>query len=290
MKDGKKQIYAQAFAIYGLSEYYRITGDESCLDKAIELFRLIEKYSFDNRRGGYFEAFSMEWGKIDDLRLSDRDANEKKTMNTHLHVLEAYTNLYRIWKDEFLKKQLHNLIKNFTTKIVNRETYNLNMFFDEDWNDKSVVVSYGHNIESSWLINEAATVLGDSLISEKIKNVCLKIVEASKQGLRPDGSMVYEKIFLDGHIDTDRHWWVQSEAVVGFLNAFLVTGTTEYLNISLASWKFIRENLIDVRNGEWYWSVNNNLQPNLKEDKAGFWKCPYHNSRMCLEIIERNVV
>jgi mannobiose 2-epimerase len=167
------------------------------------------------------------------------------------------------------------------------ETYNLSMFFDENWNDKTDVVSYGHNIESSWLICEAATVLGDNKISENIKNKCIKIVEASKQGLRPDGSMVYEKAFQDGHIDTDRHWWVQSEAVLGFLNAFNVTGTTEYLNISLASWKFIRENLIDSRNGEWYWSVNNNLQPNLIEDKAGFWKCPYHNSRMCLEIIER---
>jgi mannobiose 2-epimerase len=289
MKDGKKQIYAQAFAIYSLSEYYRITGDQICLDKAIELFTLIEKYSFDKRRGGYFEAFSREWETIDDLRLSARDANEKKTMNTHLHVLEAYTNLYRIWKDEFLRKQLHNLIENFTTKIVNRKTNNLNMFFDEDWKDKSYVVSYGHNIESSWLIFEASTVLGDNSITEKIKSVCIKIVEASKQGIRPDGSMVYEKTFLDGHIDTERHWWVQSEAVVGFLNAFFMTGTTEYLNISLASWKFISENLIDASNGEWYWSVNNNMQPNLKEDKAGFWKCPYHNSRMCLEIIERNV-
>jgi mannobiose 2-epimerase len=290
MKDGKKQIYAQAFAIYGLSEYYRSTGDQACLDKAIELFRLIEKYSFDKRRGGYFEAFSSEWGKIDDLRLSARDANEKKTMNTHLHVLEAYTNLYRIWKDEFLKKQLCNLINIFTTKIVNRETHNLNMFLDEDWDDKSYAVSYGHNIESSWLINEAANVLEDNVISEKIKNTCIKIVEASKQGLRPDGSMVYEKTILDGHIDTDRHWWVQAEAVVGFLNAFIMSGTTEYLNISLASWKFIRENLIDTRNGEWYWSVNNNLQPNLNEDKAGFWKCPYHNSRMCLEVIERKLM
>lgn len=287
MKDGKKQIYAQAFAIYGLTEYYRITEDKICLDKAIELFKLIEKFSFDNRRGGYFEAFSREWGPLKDLRLSPRDANEKKTMNTHLHVLEAYTNLYRIWKDDFLKDQLRKLIEIFTKKIINRETYNLSMFFDENWNDKTDVVSYGHNIESSWLICEAATVLGDNKISENIKNKCIKIVEASKQGLRPDGSMVYEKAFQDGHIDTDRHWWVQSEAVLGFLNAFNVTGTTEYLNISLASWKFIRENLIDSRNGEWYWSVNNNLQPNLIEDKAGFWKCPYHNSRMCLEIIER---
>jgi cellobiose epimerase len=289
MKDGKKQIYAQSFAIYGLTEYYRATSDEVCLDKAIELFGLIEKFSYDKRLGGYFEAFSRDWGTIGDLRLSNKDANEKKTMNTHLHVLEAYTNLYRVWKDKFLKKQLQNLIANFTEIIVNGTTFNLNMFFDEDWNDKTDVVSYGHNIEASWLIHEAAQVLEDDKIAESVKVLCLKIAEASKKGLRPDGSMIYERFFESGHIDTDRHWWVQAEAVVGFLNAYILSGEKEYLEMSLASWKFINEHLVDRSNGEWYWSVNDRLEPNLKEDKAGFWKCPYHNSRMCLEIIERQL-
>ena len=196
MKDGKKQIYSQAFAIYGLSEYYRITNDKICLEKAIDLFRLIEKYSYDPRLDGYFEAFSREWGNLDDLRLSAKDANEKKTMNTHLHILEAYTNLYRVWKDDFLKKQLNNLIGVFVEKIVNSQTYNLNMFFDEDWNDKTDLVSYGHNIESSWLICEAALVLGDETIIGKVKEICLRIAEASKAGIMPDGGMIYE-FFLD---------------------------------------------------------------------------------------------
>jgi cellobiose epimerase len=287
MKDGKKQIYAQAFAIYGLTEYFRITDDRSCLDKAIELFNLIEKFSFDRSLNGYFEAFSREWGNIDDLRLSSKDANEKKTMNTHLHILEAYTNLYRVWKDEFLKKQLKNLIMIFLDKIVNNRTYNLNMFFDEEWNDKTDLVSYGHNIESSWLIYEAAHVLGDKTITAKAKTICLKIAEASKEGIMPDGGMIYEKFFKTGHVDSDRHWWVQAESVIGFLNAWNLSENKEFLKISQASWNFISDHLVDRQKGEWYWSVDNNLKPNLKDDKAGFWKCPYHNSRMCLEIIER---
>jgi cellobiose epimerase len=287
MKDGKKQIYAQAFAIYGLTEYYRVTKDKTILNNAIELFHLIEKFSYDQKLGGYFEAFSREWGQLDDLRLSTKDANEKKTMNTHLHVLEAYTNLFRVWKDDLLEKQLRNLISNFTDKIVNSQTYNLNMFFDEEWNDKTDLLSYGHNIESSWLIYEAALVLGDDLVIEKAKNMCLKIADSSKEGVMPDGSMIYEKFFKSGRKDTDRHWWVQAETVVGFLNAYYLSGQKDYLDHSLAAWRFIKDNIIDRQNGEWYWSVNENLLPNLKEDKAGFWKCPYHNSRMCLEIIER---
>jgi len=287
MKDGKKQIYAQAFAMYGLTEYYRITNDNNCLTLAIDLFSLIEKYSYDAKLEGYFEAFSREWGALDDLRLSSKDANEKKTMNTHLHVLEAYTNLYRIWKDDLLKKQLYKLIGVFTDRIVNSETFNLNMFFDEEWNDKTDLISYGHNIESSWLIYEAALALGDDTVISKVKKICIGIAEAAKDGIMADGSMIYENFFKSGHIDYDRHWWVQAETVVGYLNAYTLSGNEEYLGLSLAAWKFISDHIIDRQNGEWYWSVDKNLQPNLKEDKAGFWKCPYHDSRMCLEIIER---
>jgi mannobiose 2-epimerase len=287
VKDGKKQIYAQAFAIYGLTEYYRITNDKTCFEKAIELFRLIEKYSYDINLDGYFEAFSREWGVADDLRLSAKDANEKKTMNTHLHVLEAYTNLFRVWKDDLLKKQLYRLIAVFTDKIVNNLTFNLNMFFDEEWNDKTDLVSYGHNIESSWLIYEAAMVLGDEDVIGKVKKICLMITDASKKGIMTDGSMIYEYFFNSGHIDSDRHWWVQAESVLGFLNAYALSGQKEYLELSLAAWKFISSNLVDRQNGEWFWSVDKNMKPNLKEDKAGFWKCPYHDSRMCLEIIEK---
>ncbi len=286
VKDGKKQIYAQAFAIYALTEYYRVTDDEICLKKAIELFRLIEQFSYDKELDGYYEAFSMEWGSLDDLRLSEKDANEKKTMNTHLHILEAYTNLYRVWKDNFLKQQLNKLIIVFIEKIVNSKTFYLNLFFDEAWNDKTDLVSYGHNIEASWLLYEAALVLGDEAVVSGVKPVCLRIAEASKDGLMADGSMIYEKTLNSEHLDEERHWWVQAESVIGFMYAFRLSGNEEFLNISLASWRFISEHLIDRQEGEWYWSVDKNLEPNLKDDKAGFWKCPYHNARMCLEIME----
>lgn len=287
MVDGKKQIYALAFTIYGLTEYYRVTGYEESLKQAVALYELIEKCSYDPTMEGYFEAYSREWSVLGDLRLSDKDANEKKTMNTHLHVLEAYTNLYRVWKDAGLKRQLEKLLIVFIDKIVNAQTFNLNMFLDENWNDKTELVSYGHNIEASWLLYEAATVLGSKDLVNKVKDISIKIADVTYEGLRSDGSMVYERFFTNGHVDTDRHWWPQAETVVGYVNAYELTGNEDYLNKALAAWKFISEHLIDGNGGEWYWSVNENLQPNTKDDKAGFWKCPYHNGRMCLEIMER---
>jgi len=283
--DTKKQIYSQAFFIYAFAEHYRASGDESSLQTAIELFRIIEKYSFDPELNGYFEAYSRDWVLLEDLRLSEKDENEKKTMNTHLHILEAYTNLYRVWKDNELKKQLRNLILIFTEKIVNQKTFHLDLFFDENWTTKSTIVSYGHDIEASWLIDEAARVLGDQQLLAQVQQICIQITEASCDGLQPDGSMVYETD--KGHLETDRHWWVQSEAVVGFLNAYELTENQEWLDKALNCWKYISENLIDRAGGEWFWSISYEGIANTNEDKAGFWKCPYHNSRMCLEVMAR---
>jgi mannobiose 2-epimerase len=283
--DTKKQIYSQAFFIYAFSEHFRASGDETSLQKAIELFRLVERYSFDPELNGYFEAYSRDWVLLEDLRLSEKDENEKKTMNTHLHILEAYTNLYRVWKDDELKTQLRNLILIFTEKIVNQKTFHLDLFFDENWNTKSTIVSYGHDIEASWLIDEAARVLGDAELLAQVQQICIKIAEASCEGLQPDGSMVYETD--NGHLETDRHWWVQSEAVVGFLNAFELTGNNEWLDKAAKCWKYISEKLVDRVGGEWFWSISDEGIANISGDKAGFWKCPYHNSRMCLEVMMR---
>jgi len=283
--DSKKQIYSQAFFIYAFSEHYRASGDKTSLQKAIELFRIIEKYSFDQELNGYFEAYSRDWVLLEDLRLSEKDENEKKTMNTHLHILEAYTNLYRVWKDDELEKQLRNLILIFTEKIFNQKTFHLDLFFDENWKTKSTIVSYGHDIEASWLIDEAARVLGDEELLANVQKICIKIAEASCEGLQSDGSMVYE---LDkGHLETDRHWWVQSEAVVGFLNAWELSGDKQWLEKAEKCWEYISKNLIDRVGGEWFWSIADSGIPNWSGDKAGFWKCPYHNSRMCLEVMMR---
>jgi mannobiose 2-epimerase len=284
----KKQIYSQAFFMYAFSEHYRASGDSASLQTAIELFRIIEKHSFDAKLNGYFEAYSREWKLLEDLRLSERDANEKKTMNTHLHILEAYTNLYRVWKDDELARQLRNMILIFSEKIVNRSTRHLDLFFDENWNSKAQIVSYGHDIEASWLIDEAASVLGDPVLLSDIQKICIGIAKAACEGLQPDGSLIYEQDNSRGHTDKDRHWWVQAEAVVGFINGFELTGNKEWLDKALKCWKYISENLVDRTGKEWFWSVSDNGIANRKDDKAGFWKCPYHNSRMCLEVMMRN--
>lgn len=286
-KDTKKQIYAIGFAIYGLSELNRATGDQEALDYAIRLFETIEKYSFDTHKNGYFEALTRDWQPIADMRLSDKDENERKTMNTHLHILEPYANLYRVWKDERLKKQLGNLIDIFTDKILNKETYHLDLFFDDDWNSKYEIISYGHDIEAAWLIHEAALVLGDKEKLAKVETLIPKIAEAAKDGLRPNGGMVHEENFTSGVMDYDMQWWVECETVIGYMDNYQYFGNEDAYQIAKRCWQFIKDKLIDKKNGEWYWSIHPDGSINKDDDKAGFWKCPYHDSRMCLEILER---
>lgn len=283
----KKQIYALGFAIYGLSEYYRATHDEEALTYAIRLFESIEIHSFDTIKNGYYEAFDREWNEIADMRLSDKDANERKTMNTHLHVLEPYTNLYRVWKDDRLKERLQNLIELFTDKIWNPSTGHLQLFFNNDWETKYNMYSYGHDIEASWLIHEAALELGDKYLLDKVEPIIKRIAQAATEGLLPDGSMIYEQNLDTGHIYKDRHWWVQAEAIVGYLNLYQHFGDEAALDKALKCWLFTRDHLIDGTNGEWYWSIGEDGIVNHSDDKAGFWKCPYHNGRMCMEITER---
>ena len=282
--DTKKQIYAIAFTIYGLAELNRATGDAKALEYAIKLFNSIEDHSFDTEKDGYFEAFTRTWDTIEDMRLSDKDANESKTMNTHLHVLEAYTCLYRVWKNSRLEERLRGLIGIFEKHILGPDGH-LRLFFDDDWNSGYDIVSYGHDIEASWLIHEAALVLGDEAVIRRIEKLVPAIAAAAGEGFSPEGGMIYEKNAEE--TDRDRHWWVQAETVVGYLNLWDHFGTQEGLENALTCWDFIKVNLIDRENGEWFWSLREDGTVNRDDDKAGFWKCPYHNGRMCMEIIER---
>ena len=284
--DTKKQIYSQAFFIYALSEYYKASGDKSSLDRAIDLYYLIEEKSFDPALNGYFEAYSREWKLLEDLRLSDKDANEKKTTNTHLHILEAYTNLYQVWKDPRLELKLRNLIHIFLDRIIDPVGHHLLLFFNEQWQSRSSLLSYGHDIEASWLIYEGVKVLGDDALTSKAKPLCIVLGKASLEGIQSDGSLIYEKDEAEGVLDTDRHWWPQAETVVGLINLYEMTGDESYLMGAAKCWDYIMEHLIDRSNGEWYWSIKDG-KPNVTDDKAGFWKCPYHNTRACLEIMRR---
>lgn len=279
----KKQTYAQGFALYAFSEYYRATGCSEALDYAKKQFYQIERCK-DDELGGYREAFTEDWQPIADMRLSAKDENEAKTMNTHLHILEPYTNLLRIWMDEDLMKAQADLITLFLERIYSEATGHLQLFFDETWQVKGEAQSFGHDIEAVWLLLEAAKVLGDPDLLEKVKAVVIPIGHAALQGILPDGGLAYER--KGGHWDRERHWWVQAEAVLGFsyLGQMLDDGFFQEKAESI--WSYIQSNMVDHEGGEWYWSRLENGKVNRKEDKAGFWKCPYHNGRMCLEMIE----
>lgn len=316
-KDTKKQFYAIGFTIYGLSEYARATGDREALDYAMELYECIEEHSLDREYNGYIEACTREWGEIADMRLSELDANYPKSQNTHLHIIEPYTNLFRCIKelkaaescdyvpaigsvlpigvtvpDDFvvrLESSLRNLITIFTDKILNPDTHHLDLFFDMDWTrEAGRLESYGHDIECSWLMHEAALVLGDETVLKKVETVVQMVAKASEKGLNEDGSMVHEANLDTGYVDTDRHWWVQAENVVGWINIWQYFGDESALQKALRGWQYIKDNLIDREGGEWWWSRDPERNINRKDDKAGFWKCPYHNSRMCLELMERD--
>jgi mannobiose 2-epimerase len=285
--DTKKQVYASAFTIYGLSEFYLTTQKQEAKDLAIELFYSLVKNSYDTINTGYLEAFTRKWQPMNDLRLSDKDANEKKTMNTHLHVLEAYTTLYKIWPDGELRWHIEKLLNNFLQHFINPDTYHLNLFFDEEWQSKSGTISFGHDIEATWLLQEAAEVIKHEEILEKIKAININIANATISGIDSDGGLWYEYEPEKDHMIKEKHWWVQAEAMVGFYNTFQITGGEKYLSIAEKSWAFVKAKIMDNKNGEWFWGINEQGEVMPGEDKVGMWKCPYHNSRACIEIIKR---
>jgi mannobiose 2-epimerase len=280
----KKQMYGNAFAVYGLSEYYRATKQKEALDLAVKIYQEIEKHSFDPVNKGYIEAFNQDWSQTDDYILCRGDS--RKSMNTHLHLLEALTNLYRVWKDEAFKKQFKSMLEIVMNKIVDNQTYRMTLFFDEQWNHKSETISYGHDIEASWLIWEAAEVLHDKAIIVKARDLCLNMAKAACDGLGKDNGMNYEFEPSKNHLNDERSWWVMAEACVGFMNAYQMTKKVHYLEKSTQSWEFIKKHLLDLQKGEWFGGVKPDGTITMK-NKITFWKCPYHNSRMCLEIWKR---
>jgi mannobiose 2-epimerase len=284
--NGRKQIYGLAFCMYGLTEYYKATREDIALHLAKNLFDHIEKYSFDEKQGGYLEAFTQGWKLIDDLRLSEKDDNEKKTANTHLHIIEAYVNLYTVWPDEKLLESIKHILDVFEQYIIDPRTFHLSLFMDEKWNVRSSLVSYGHDIEAAWLLLECAETTGIENYISRFKELSIKLADAATEGLDADGGLWYEYDPAKDELIKEKHSWPQAEAMVGFLNAYQLTGNEKYLHYSLNIWKFVKHHIKDNNKGEWFWGVHADYSI-MQKEKAGFWKCPYHNSRACIELIRR---
>lgn len=279
-----KMIYGQAFGIYGLSEYYLATGSEESLAKAIALYRLIEEYCHDSDFGGYFEGGNQNWTPLTGVSVDHVPA--AKTMNTHLHVLEAYTNLLRAWADPSLQATLKTLIQVTLQHLIDPDSGHFKLHFDAAWQSQSNHLSYGHDIEGSWLLVEAAEVIGDHELEQPVKQIALKIAQTTlAEGLDADGGLFNEGSPA-GITDSNKDWWPQAEAMIGFLNAYQLTRQPHFLEASLNSWQFVQQYLIDKQHGEWFLAVNREGTPHLRE-KTGPWKAPYHNGRACMEVKRR---
>jgi mannobiose 2-epimerase len=285
--DCHKRIYGQAFTVYSLAEYFHACGEDGALSTALELVEKIEAAGHDPLQGGYFETYERDWSLAAEQRLSEVDMDEKRSMNTHLHLLEAYAALLRVHENPLVRARLGELIEIFLNRILNPATFHFQLFFDEQWRPRSRKVSFGHDIEGSWLLVEAAEILGDPALLTRVREAAVHIAQAVyTEALDGDGGLLYEG--LDGHIhDSDKHWWPQAEAVAGFLNAWQISGQQHFLDAALGCWAFIEKRIIDRQYGEWFWLVSRDGVPGAGYDKAGPWKCPYHNSRTCFEVMER---
>ena len=286
--DDSKKIYGQAFCIYALVEFHRSFNSVSALARAQELFKLIERHAHDGACGGYFEVCRRDWTQAGpEARLSEKDLNEKKSMNNHLHVLEAYTNLYRVTKSPVVAQRLHEIIRLFIHRIIDLRTGHLHHFFDDRWQIRSDTYTFGHDIEASWLLCEAAELLSNPGLLSRIRKFALRMAAiAYEEGLGADGGLYYEgksgKV-----IDQGRECWPQAEAMVGFLNAYQLSGNPKYLQVAQRVWQYIEQNIVDRVHGEWFWRINPDGQANPKLPKVSEWKGPYHGTRACLETLRR---
>ncbi len=284
VRDSIKMTYGLAFAIYAFSEYYRISGNEESLNKAIQIFHLLEEHAYDPLYGGYLEAFTTDWKFVPGQGMA---SGRSKSMNTHLHLLEAYTNLYRVWPDAELEDKMHEMIDVFWDHILNTETHHLELYFERDWTVYGRYDSYGHDIEFAWLFDEAGQVLEDPELIRKIQEASVKIAQVQlEEGMNPHGAMIYEKIGEDRYRD-NLSWWVQSEAVVGFINAYEISRDRKFLEAAIGVWEYVRDNMIDREHGGWYANLDADGTPRPNARKGDGWIGPYHNGRMGFEIYER---
>lgn len=287
--DGSKKIYGQAFSLYALSEFHLATGESLALEEARSTFHLIEEHAHDEDRQGYIEALARDWSPAADLRLSEKDMDVAKSMNNHLHVLEAYTNLYRAWPDSSVAERLQELIHLFDRHILSwtAEGCHLQHFFDAEWNVCSRTYTYGHDIEAAWLLCEAARVLGDAKRQAEVEGWAIELARSVlSEALDQEGGLAYEG--REGRVtNPSREWWPQAEAVVGFWQVHDLTGEVVFADAAKRIWGFICEQIVDRENGEWFWRITPEGSVDESEPKVSEWKGPYHNTRMCLEMVQR---
>ncbi len=286
-KNTRKQIYAQAFGIYALSEYYRLSGKEEAKDWALSLFDLVETRARDQKNNGYLEAFQNDWSPIADVRLSEKEDNSAKTMNTHLHILEAYTTLAQISKNTKVHEALEILIVLFLNRFYDETSQHFQLFFDENWHRTKAIVSYGHDIEAIWLLTEACKAVANPKLLLKTKSISVAVAKTFlKQAYIPKSGIINEVDLDTGNVDTDRHWWAQMEALVGLQYAYEFSGDIQFRNAQLDIWNYTKKHFIDSKYGEWHFRLNENKEPYTTEDKVSMWKAPYHNSRACMVLIK----
>ncbi|ONI38670.1 N-acylglucosamine 2-epimerase [Candidatus Epulonipiscium fishelsonii] len=280
-----KHTYNQAFAIYALSAYFEASKDEKALDLAFNLVDLIENKCKDNN--GYLESFSREFAPMDNEKLSENGVIASRTMNTLLHVFEAYSGLYTVTRSKEVEKSMRFMLNIFKNKIYNPALQRQEVFFDLEYNSLLNLHSYGHDIESAWLIEWGTSLLNDKDLLEEISQIGTALANNVYQKAYRDNSIYNEN--EHGKDDVTRVWWVQAEAIVGFINEWQKNSQDEtYKQVALDIWEFIKEYIVDKReHSEWFWDVDANFKPSSKKDIVEPWKCPYHNGRMCLEILNR---
>ncbi len=284
--DDTKHTYNQAFAIYALSAYYRASGRKEALNHAYELYRLIEERCSDE--DGYLEAFHRDFSIADNDKLSENGVMAYRTMNTLLHILEAYTELYLA--DHFYKvgDSIRNILIRFKSKIYNPDKKIFNVFFDEYYNSLIDLESFGHDIEASWLIDRACQAINDAGYQKEMQKIIKGLAEsACKNGMDWSLSAINNECEKN-IVDTKKVWWVQAEAVTGFFNIYQKYPDGEkYLKNAEDVWRFIQEYVIDKNTGEWIENIEDVTSIDTDQALVHHWKCPYHNGRMCIEMIKR---
>lgn len=285
VKDDTKHTYNQAFAIYALASYYDAVKDEEALELAKKLMRLIEEKCTDSS-GYYLEAFTRDFQPADNEKLSENGVMAEKTMNTLLHVFEAYTELYRVGHEKSVADRLRFMLDTIVDKVYNRTLGRQEVFFDKDWNSLIDLYSYGHDIETAWLVDRGVEILDDEEYERKLSPITREITKNIYERAFYKGALMNE--MENGVPDRTRVWWVQAEGIVGFVNGYQKNlQDVDYLKAAERLWEYIAAYLIDARDGgEWFWSADRNDQP-IHKPIVEPWKCPYHNGRMCMEVIRR---